>query len=169
MKAKFKIGDRVEILTFVRVDSPEYKVETVRREPPQFGTIVYAPKTSRGSYLVAFDGGYILNGRDCPQSLHEQWLAPVEAVGANEPPHFKIGDRVQDAGGFHGFGTVASVGPEPYFDCGVRWDKPFWMDGEELHLEPMPQEKLLPCEFLLRNDAGELIPMVAERRKVARA
>ena len=84
-------------------------------------------------------------------------------------PRFKVGDRVQDAGGFRSFGTVVSVGPEPYFDCEVRWDKPYWMDGEKLHLEPMPQEKLLPCEFLLRNDAGELIPMVAERRKVARA
>lgn len=169
MKAKFKVGDRVEILKPARHSDSSSELAWVHREPLQFGTIVYAPKTSRGSYRVAYEGGYILNGRDCPQSLGECFLAPAKVVGANEPPHFKVGNRVQDAGGFHGFGTVASVGPEPYFDCEVRWDKPYWMDGEELHLEPMPQEKLLPCEFLLRNDAGEPIPMVAERRKVARA
>jgi hypothetical protein len=60
-------------------------------------------------------------------------------------PKFKIGDRVLDAGlGFNGVGAVVSVGPAQYFDCEVRWDKPFSMNGEELYFEPKPQAELLP-------------------------
>lgn len=85
-------------------------------------------------------------------------------------PRFKVGDRVQDAGirfdedfvplrpgetGFHGIGTVVSVGPSPYFDCGVRWDKPFWMSGEELFLEPKPEEELIPAPEVLLHESSE--------------
>jgi hypothetical protein len=75
---QFKLGDRVEILTLTRQGSEDSELIFARRNPPQFGTIIEAPKTFRGKkYLVAYDGGYILNGRDCPQILREPWLLPV--------------------------------------------------------------------------------------------
>ena len=66
MKAKFKVGDRVAI------KNPHFRENRV-----EFGTIVYAPKTSDGSYRVHYDGGYFLNGRDVPQKLSEAWLSPA--------------------------------------------------------------------------------------------
>jgi len=45
---------------------------------PSLGTVVQAPRTSRGhNYVVAFGGGYWLNGKDCPQYVNEEKLAPA--------------------------------------------------------------------------------------------
>jgi hypothetical protein len=75
-KAKFQVGDRVLISIYYGPESTAPKL--VNGWYSGMGTVEKAPKTSRGkSYLVRYDGGYILNGRDCPQQLFEEWLSPA--------------------------------------------------------------------------------------------
>ena len=69
---KFKVGDRVAIA----------------HEPQRTGTVEAVPKTARGSYTVRYDGGYFPfhDGRDIPQSHHEESLRPADiATAAGQP------------------------------------------------------------------------------------
>lgn len=70
----FNKGDRVWV-----TEPPSMKRDNEPRNPSWLGIIENGPKTSLGSnYYVRFEGGYVLHGRDCPQSLTEDWLAPAE-------------------------------------------------------------------------------------------
>lgn len=72
---RFKVGDRVWILDMFKGD--DGKAAFRKTATSKSGTIEAAPKTSKGSYIVRFDGGYILRGRDVPQSTPEYCLAPM--------------------------------------------------------------------------------------------
>ncbi|GEM_PF-3772440 len=77
--AKFKAGDRVLVRPFNGVC--------------RFGVIETAPKTERGKkYLVRFEGGYILNGKDCPQYLHESFLSSPDSLSPTRG-HAEIADE----------------------------------------------------------------------------
>jgi hypothetical protein len=78
---RFKVGDRVWILESVWEGSSSTEKGTLvykQATPQKAGTVESAPKTSRGQYIVRFDGGYILNGRDCSQAMAEDCLAPMK-------------------------------------------------------------------------------------------
>lgn len=68
----FKVGDRVKIVNPFVAPSPT--------DTHKVGTIVRAPKTTRGHrYLVVVDG-LSLNGKlpeECPQDLHEIFLDAI--------------------------------------------------------------------------------------------
>lgn len=75
-KAKFQVGDHVLIDIYYGPNA--IAPNLVNGWFLGSGTVEKAPKTSRGkSYLVRYDGGYIINGRDCPQRLFEEWLSPA--------------------------------------------------------------------------------------------
>jgi hypothetical protein len=76
---KFKKGDRVRIAEIVSRVTADGSYEP----GPHTGTIESGPKSSLGeSYTVPFDGGYILNGRDVPQSMNERYMEPLEEGNA---------------------------------------------------------------------------------------
>ena len=60
----YKVGDRV--------------LARMSDNSKRAGTVIAAPKSARGkNYTIKFDGGYILNGRDCPQVMPESLISPA--------------------------------------------------------------------------------------------